>query len=155
MESSNDAQPRTPHQAVRAECRWCLGIAKGASGYDCLNAPCPLYASQLWRGRQLPKRMQPPNGTPPEEVERTRRLLREVPRRRATRKMVRLKCRSCLPERVGQPHCAIADCRLYPLTPFQPGGQPKQPRSVKQQAAAKAQGLANLRSGSVRSGPRT
>ena len=144
------AQPLTPHQAVRAECRFCLGIAKGARGFDCLNEGCPLYGAQPWRGRDLPKSIQPAGGTPVAETDRTQRLMREVPRRRATRKMLRRKCRHCLPERTGQPHCHVRDCALFGLTPFQPGGQPKQIRSAKQTAAAKARGQANARRGVLR-----
>ena len=153
MAPSSDTQPHTPGQAVRAECRSCLDIRKGSPGFDCLDEGCPIYASQPWRGRDLPKSMQPPNGTLPEEVEQTKLLLREVPRRRATRKSIRLKCRQCLPERTGQPHCQVPDCELYALTPYQPGGQPKQNRSAKQIAAAEARGRANVRAGLLQAEP--
>ena len=154
MNRRDRTEQHTPHQAVRAECRSCLSIPKGGSGYDCLDPSCPLYPAQPWRGRDLPKSLQPPNDSPPDEAEKATRILREVTRRRATRRMIRAKCRDCLPERTGQPDCTIVDCALFGLTPFQPGGQPKQTRSAKQQAAAKASGLANLRRGVPEPEPR-
>jgi hypothetical protein len=120
----------TPTQAVRHECAWCLNVAKHQRGWDCLSPNCPLHAAMPWRGRDLPKAMQPEGGTPLEDLRRTEELLKTVPPRRVTKGMIAAKCRYCLPERGRNGDCTIDDCRLHALRPMQPGGPPKRELSA-------------------------
>ena len=124
----------TPTQAVRQQCAWCLGVARHQHGWDCLSPGCPLYPAMPWRGRDLPKGMQPENGTDPDELWRTEEYLVTVPPKRATKSMIAAKCRYCLPEKGRGGDCRIDDCQLYALRPTQPGGPPKRELSPAQLA---------------------
>jgi hypothetical protein len=100
-----------------------------------------------WRGRDLPKYMQPEKATLPEELERTEALLKAIPPRRPTKAMIARCCRQCKTD--GRGDCESGYCVLWEYRPFQPGGPPKRKLSDKQ-LAAKRMSMAKARAARAR-----
>ncbi|MBM3497412.1 MAG: hypothetical protein FJX74_01960 [Armatimonadetes bacterium] len=127
---------KTPKQLIHERCRWCLNIAQRGRGWDCRCPACALYPAMPWRGRDLPKRLQPQGGTRAEEGKGTEALLKSIPPRRPARGMIGRYCRQCKTD--GRGDCTIDDCVLYPYRPMQPGGPRKRQLSEQQLARSRA-----------------
>jgi len=106
----------TPGQMIREKCIDCLGVINGRGAFDCIGESCPLYPAMPWRGKVLA--LQEQDALYLKQVEQ---LAKRVPTRRAGKNLIRQMCYAC---QEGREDC-LADCPLRPLTPFQPGGQPK------------------------------
>ena len=101
----------TLREAINRECAKCLGVS-ARGGHDCLNADCPLYPAHPFRGRPLPTTHQPENYVYPADL--AGKLHKKVPKRRASKGLVRKMCRACLP---GRGKCTATDCSLYKWSP--------------------------------------
>ena len=135
----------TAGACIKAKCMACLGIEKGQQGFDCGAGGCPLYACSPMRGRKMSAGRAPDGGERQSELDRIAALHTSIPKRQPSKAFIAAMCRNCQPE--SRDHCTatcgtgeVTDCALLPLTPLQPGKQPRTPRSEKQQEAAREQG---------------
>lgn len=102
---------------VREKCLQCLDAQTGRGAFDCLGASCPLYPAMPFRGSTV--KAQEADALYLADIER---LAAEVPPSRVTKAMIRRMCEQC---QEGRADCEVVACPLHPLTPFQPGGQPR------------------------------
>jgi hypothetical protein len=99
----------TPGQAIRHQCRDCLGLERGQRALDCLSALCPLRPYSPFLGKSASK------DEPAVKVKR----------KRASRRAIKIKCRECLGvQETGRASgdCEGTECALYPLRPTEIGG---------------------------------
>jgi len=135
----------TPGHAIRRFCLECVGADSARAAFDCLCAECVLYPAHPWRDKPMPVSKQPlVDGKVPERILAEERRLAErcqaVPKRRASREMIRAFCRDCQPG--DRTDCEATGCPLYPYRPWPgPGHPPKRQRTARQRAAA-SRGLA-------------
>ena len=117
-----EARP-TVAQALKSFCLECVGATSRRGAFDCLSGICPLYACMPFRGKAMPKTLQPKRGISEEEQRRQGEYNRR-PRKRPSRRLIAAYCRHCQPG--DRTDCLGINCAFYPFRPWEgPGKAPR------------------------------